>query len=196
MNKPENFEEIPSYKVNSGKPMILFSTRLWEGEENQGINTMRIGIIRALKGKYGKSFRGGLADSELARQIAPGLIISRLYTNKFSYLRRLHNSDICIASTGLHDSIGWKTAEYIAASKAIISEKLNYEVPGNWLKNKNYIEFDSVESCVMAVDSLVNNPDKIIDMQNANREYYLNYLKPDVLVARTLELCKIDFPSI
>lgn len=29
-----------------------------------------------------------------------------------------------------------------------------------------------------------------MDMQKANREYYLHYLKPDVLVARTLESCK------
>lgn len=191
LNKPENFEEVPSYKVDSGKPMILFSTRLWEGEENYGINTMRIGIIRALKEKYGNTFRGGLTDSALSRQMASDLIISKLYTHKYSYLRRLHSSDICIASTGLHESIGWKTGEYVASSKAVVCEKLNYEVPGDWMKNKNYIEFDSVESCVSAVDYLVNNPDQIVAMQNANREYYLQYLKPDVLVANTLHMCKL-----
>lgn len=42
-------------------------------------------------------------------------------------------SDICITTTGLHRSIGWKFAEYIAASKAIVTEKLNYS-PGTELK--------------------------------------------------------------
>lgn len=35
----------------------------------------------------------------------------------------MHDTDICIGSMGLHKSIGWKTGEHIAASKAIINEK-------------------------------------------------------------------------
>lgn len=152
---------------------------------------MRIDIIRALKDKYGKAFYGGLEDSDLARQLAPDLILSKKYTNKRAYLKRMRNSDICIASTGLHNSIGWKFAEYIVASKAICSERLCYEVPGGFNKNKNYIEFDSVDSCADSVDYLVHHPEKIREMQNANREYYINFLKPDILVANTLDLCKL-----
>lgn len=187
---PENIEMLPSFKADSHKPVIMFYTRLWSGDENRGINEMRIGIIRELRKKYGEMFRGGLCDSPLARQMAPDLIQNRFVTGKYFYLKRVHKADICIASTGLFNSIGWKTAEYIVASKAVCCEKLCYEVPGNWEQNINYIEFDSVDSCIEAVDYLTSHPEEIVAMQNANRDYYLKHLKPDVLVARTLSLCE------
>ena len=60
-------------------------------------------------------------------------------------------SDICITTTGLHRSIGWKFAEYIAASKAIVTEKLNYS-PGTELKaNTNFLEFDTSEELINQV---------------------------------------------
>jgi len=39
-------------------------------------------------------------------------------------------------------------AEYIAFSKAIVTEKWNMRLQGIWEKGKNYLEFRSPEECV------------------------------------------------
>ena len=61
------------------------------------------------------------------------------------FLNIVKSSDICIATTGLHKSIGWKFGEYIAASRAIITEPLYYEIPGELKRGSNYLEFRNVE---------------------------------------------------
>ena len=96
-------------------------------------------------------------------------------------------SDICIASTGLHGSIGWKTAEYVAASKAIVSEPLNYKVTGNFIPGENYLEFSGIDECLSALDALSSSPEKLYEMKKKNHEYYKRYLAPVELVKRSLE---------
>lgn len=177
----EKFECDPIYTEN---PKIIFCTRLWEGKE---INKIRIKLIRVLKETYGDRFFGGLSDNDVSRKLAPDLILPKKYTVRENYLKQMQNSDICIATTGLFDSIGWKTAEYIAASKGIVSEKLHYSVTGDFKEGTNYFEFDTAEQCLDAIDSLVKNPDKLYSMRQANKEYYLNYLKPDQLILNSLK---------
>jgi len=60
-------------------------------------------------------------------------------SNRRNYLEVMKQSDICISSMGLHQSIGWKTGEYIAASKAIINESFHYKVVGDFQIGKNYL---------------------------------------------------------
>ena len=69
------FERKENYKKTS--PVVLFYTRLWEettekyGRHNQMINTMRIDIIRELRNKYGKMFRGGGIPKWFIRKALP-----------------------------------------------------------------------------------------------------------------------------
>lgn len=60
----------------------------------------------------------------------------------------MYSSDICIGSMGLDESIGWKTAEYVAAGKAIIHEKMSYQIPYGFNKDTNYLEFSSADECI------------------------------------------------
>lgn len=152
------------------------------------INENRIKIIRILQSKYRDQFVGGLQDTKIAREMASDLIVNRWRTNRAVYLKLMKESDICIGTIGLDESIGWKTGEYVAASKAIVNETFHYEVPGNFAVGKNYLNFDDFNECVEAVQYLIDNPSVIYEMKMHNREYYLNYLKPDVLILRTLEM--------
>lgn len=179
----KKFEENPQYKDKNMK--VLFSTRLWGDRQ---LDETRIEIIRALRANRDIQFFGGITDSSLAQSLAPDLIIPRELTERRKYLALLHECDICIASTGLHESIGWKTGEYVASAKGIVSEKLHYEVPGDFTKEKNYLEFSAAEECVTAVKSLIYDPEKLYAMKQANQVYYNMYLRPDVLVENTLEL--------
>lgn len=128
------FEGHADFKDNLS---ILFMTRLWdpneislEGnlshelrayreymiEERIKINTDRIALVQNLRKLYGSAFFGGIQDSTFSRKKCPDLILPRFQIQKKAYLNRMKRSDICIGSTGLHKSIGWKTGKYVAAA--------------------------------------------------------------------------------
>lgn len=189
------FETVP--RKRNGKVRVLFCTRLWEenknlspklNEERRFINQMRVEIIRRLKAMPGIQFTGGLTNSPLSRELAPDLILPEEITFRPNYLRQMRSSDICIGSMGLHESIGWKTGEYVAGAKAIVNERLHYSVPGDFAEGKNYLSFETVEQCLAAVQSLVDDPEKLYQMKCANYDYYHRWLRPDVLVQNTLDI--------
>ncbi len=180
-----------------GNPRILFLTRLWDdhdptvdeasNQERTGINKDRIRIIRTLREQYGDAFVGGLNDNVVSRAWAPDLIMPDNLTERKKYVSFLHSCDICIGTTGLYESIGWKTGEYVAAAKAIVHEDFHYQVPGDFREGKNYLTFTTADECVAAVQSLVEDPQRLFDMQRANEQYYRDYLKPEVLVKNSLQ---------
>ena len=198
------FESTVRYSQN---PSILFMARLWNPadisldgdlspelrayreymiEERIKLNADRIALIRSLRSIYGSVFFGGIQDSPLARTKCPDLILPKANVRKNAYLTRMKNSDICIGSTGLHKSIGWKTGEYVAAARAIVAERFQYQVPGNFKENVNYIPFDTIEECLPAVDRLHRDPDAVYQMKLANEAYYRAYLRPDIQIINAL----------
>jgi hypothetical protein len=177
------FEKSADYKKEDIK--IIFFTRLWSGSL---INETRIEIIRKLRKAFKTQFVGGIQNSDLARQLCPDLIVPNTLTRRFRYLNLMHSSDICIGTTGLFNSIGGKTGEYIAASRAIVHENLHYSVPGNFKSGQNYMRFSTVEQCIEQVNLLVQDPHRLYQMKNANEHYYNLYLKPDRLALNTLKI--------
>lgn len=191
----DRFEAAP---VRSAQPKVLFFTRLWDVsaykesdpayfESVKKINADRIRLVTELKKRYGKNFVGGIQFSVLAVKNCPLLVVPITATMRRNYLPAMHRADICIASTGLHDSIGWKTAEYVAGARAIVSEHLCYEVTGDFDEGKNYLSFGTVEECLAQVDRLMNDPDAVYAMQQANEQYYRQYLRADVLIRNALQ---------
>jgi len=178
-------------------PKILFFTRLWNPSDYSSaswktqsvqVNAVRCDLVRALKEKYGARFVGGIQKSEHAMEIARDLVVSSKETERSRYLNAIKRCDICISSIGLHKSIPGKVGEYVAASTAVVSEKLFYEVPGDFAEGKNYLSFDGVEDCLSKIDYLVARPQKVYEMKLANKTYYENYLKPSVLIENVLKV--------
>lgn len=192
----EKFEKMADYKKENLS--ILFFTRLWEADtgnetwnaERAAINQTRVEILRELLRLYPNNFRGGVFDSPAAQELCPDLIASGAYTNRNQYLRLMQASDICIGTMGLHESIGWKNAEYIAAARAVVSEKFCYRVTGDFAEGKNYLPFTNKEECVHQVQSLMENPSAVYEMKRANEAYYQAYLRPDRLVWNALLLVR------
>ncbi len=193
---PDRFEGTAMPSQAPAK--ILFLTRLWdplepglserEKQEREQINHMRIVILRALAERYGEQFVGGLNDTPLSRRMAPELIVSHRLTERKQYLRILHSCDICIASTGLHESIGWKTGEYVAAAKAIVTQPLCYHVPGDFREGTHYLSYCTAGECLNAVQALLDDPVPLLAMKQANEAYYREFLRPDMLVKNTLAI--------
>lgn len=193
--------ELSADKIEK-EPKIIFMTRLWGTkefedvlkkdispearnyiiymcEERDRINRQRIEIMRALKGKYGSTFIGGMSNDETAQTLCPDLIVPDKETAKKIYMSKVKSAEICIGTMGLHRSIGGKVGEYVAASKAIVTDKLEYEVPGNFEEGKNYLSFSTVDECLKEVDFLYNNPQLIKSMKKANEHYYQDYVNPE-----------------
>ena len=186
------------YDSNLG-PKVLFLCRLWEPDrddvyslsaeqqsDRRNINEMRVGCIRALKKKFGKDFVGGVAPTEYAKKHVSDVIFHNAeMTKKNNYLKYLLQFPIVISTTGLSGSIGWKFGEYVAFSKAIVSEKLQADTHGLLKADENYIEFNDISECINAVETLLNK-DIRNKMSKNNYEYYQNYLKPEQLVLHSI----------
>lgn len=180
---------------------VLFLARLWDPYEmNKGknlewckavsqINEFRIECVRALSNTFTDNFIGGLERTVYSEAHCPkDLLVSSEMSNRKNFLQKVKESDICIATTGLHNSIGWKFGEYVAASRAVVSEPLCYELPGNFVEGVNYLSASSVHEVVNQAIRLVNDELLLSSMMKANHSYYENFLRSDVLVLNTLKL--------
>lgn len=188
-----NLEAFPDFIV---EPKIIFMTRVWnpqniedtkQKEAVENINETRAECIRILRKEFGDRFFGGLEVDEFSTEkYKDCLLPNQNFSKKRNYLENLKNFPICVATTGLNNSIGWKFAEYVALSKAIITEPLFFQVPGNFEKNKNYLEFTTPETLLEAATKLFENKNLRGEIMINNYQYYQASLRPDSLVLNTL----------
>lgn len=183
------------YPIPNKLNKILFVTQLYNPEqtsldhlkaERSLMNQNRINCIKSCQKIFGKQFSGGLVANDYTLKHAKDLIIPSVFSKKEIFLNSIKNHDICIATTGLHDSIGWKFGEYVAASRAIVTEPLLYELPGEFVINKNYLNYNNENQLIKNINTLLENKDKLFEMMNNNFKYYNNYLSPEKLVLNTL----------
>ncbi len=180
-------------------PRILFMARAWDPddeadrerrhrEQRAEINETRVRCVTLLREEFGAAFTGGFKHTPYAiEHYRHVLLDDPASASKRNYLALLAAHPICIATTGLHGSIGWKFGEYVAHSKAIVSERLSYFVPGDLSAGRHYLEFQTPEQCVAAAVTLFENAELRSMLMHANHEYYGQYLRPDMMIARTLE---------
>lgn len=192
----ERIDILESEPDIRAEPKILFMTRLWNPETVEdkrqknaieAINEMRAECVRALRAEFRDRFFGGLARDEYSiKYFADCLLPDTGLSDKRVFLEILRKHPVCVATTGLNGSNGWKLGEYVAFSKAIISEPLKYTVPGNFAKNSNYLEFSSPEDLVGAAASLFENRELRGEMMTNNRRYYQKYVRPDAMILNSL----------
>ena len=180
-------------------PKVLFMTKAYDPydipnrppekiKERDANNEFRAACIRQLRKELGDLFYGGFTHTPYAmKQYPDQLIEARPQGNKKNYLKRVKAFPIGITTIGLHGSNGWKLAEYVALSNAIITEKLLYEVPGQFRENRNYLEFSSVDTCVAQAKKLIKDNVLRAKMMAENHAYYHRYLRPDVLILNALK---------
>lgn len=190
--KQQSVEYVPKFDLN---PKILFVARLWDPDmvenecmkcEWEEINKMRITCVRRLKREFKNAFIGGIIEDLFSKRKCKELNISAQETRRDIFIRKMQSSDICVATTGLHKSIGWKFAEYVASSKAIVTEPLQCELPGSFCKENNYYEFTDPDECVESIYKLMKNHKIRLKMMQNNYYYYNNFVRPDSMILNTL----------
>ena len=145
------FERVPD---EPAEPVILLQTRVWEPggidpAHTERINEEREVLVRQLRNRFGDQFVGGLAPTPHARRAYPELV-SSLSTKRSSYASLIGRCLVCIYVRGVHDSIAFKFAEYLAASRCIIAESLVNEIPNPLVESVNFLGFKTPEGCVVA----------------------------------------------
>jgi hypothetical protein len=199
----ENFEHPPMPDRGTSPPQILLLTRLWDpaGEntspvassvrnmgatDRDSINQVRIECIEKCRRAFSGQFMGGLADNPYAKKVAPHLVVPNRMTDKRNFMTLVKASPICIATTGLHLSTGWRLGEYVAASRAIVSERIHDGLPGSFRAPDNYLEFSTADELLRALRELVADRSLMKSMMWNNYCYYRTYVRPDSLVLNAL----------
>ena len=196
----DTYEVTPHFVA---EPTAIFYARVWNpagetlgesvsadvSEHRSMLNEMRAECVRQLNAEFGPRFSGGLEPTAyaLAHPDYSSLVKDRTKTSKKAYLEQMHRTDVCVGSLGLGDANGWKMGEYVAASRAIVNERMRYLVPGDFAPGRNYQEFTTADECVEQVGRLLNNPEAVHQMKCENQHYYREYLRPDKLVLRSLQ---------
>jgi len=165
---------------------VASTVRETGARDRNSINRVRIECLEACRAAFAGHFIGGLSATPYAEQIAPHLIATAGTTDKQSYIQLVKASQICIATTGLHLSTGWRLGEYVAASRAIVSEKIHDELPGDFRAQRNYLEFSTAEELVGAVRRLLSDRSLMSSIMWNNYCYYQTHVRPDSLVLNTL----------
>ncbi|OUS02943.1 hypothetical protein A9Q86_02530 [Flavobacteriales bacterium 33_180_T64] len=194
--KPSAFE-YPPYKNNTDK--VLFLCRLWNPDEvetdglksqREKINNDRIEFVQTCKNEFGDRFTGGIQNDAFSRRMAKDLLMPHEITKKQNFIDAIKDHNICVTTTGLHDSTGWKLAEYVAASRAIISEPLHYELPGDFKNPTHYLSFNNSSQLINNINDLLKNPEMMREMMKENHRYYNNFVDSEKMILNTL--LKID----
>jgi hypothetical protein len=193
----DNMWSIPGYDM---EPAVLFMALAWDPlshsdnsigkiQEREGINEMRANCIKLLRKEFGRKFYGGFIHTDFAKKRYPECLMpDNSLSSRKNYIKLLKSYPICVATTGLHGSIGWKLAEYVAFAKAIVSERLNYIVPGDFARDNNFLEFSTPEGCVNNVARLFSHRELRVSLMRNNERYFHYLLRPDSLVLNTIRL--------
>jgi len=175
------------------KQQVLYQTRLFDpaGSNNyvsyiEAMNSTRIEIVRALRKGLGAQFVGGLIPNKYTEETCPELMTT-LPTSRAEYFGMVRDSAITVFSTGLRFSTGFRLPEFLAMSRCIVSEHLQYELPTPLKHGRNCVYFDTPDGCVAACEQLLSNPAKVAEMRANNYEYYHQYVKPSAIVWNSLE---------
>ena len=190
-----NLESYPAFHL---PPKVLFMARAWDTqavenktqkEKVEALNETRAGCVRRLRKEFGENFFGGLAhDSYSAQHFKDCLLPDESLSNKRKYFEILRDFPICVTTVGLNGSNGWKLGEYVAFSKAIVTEPLQFQVTGDFEKEKNYLEFNTAEELTASVTRLFENKNLRFSMMMSNYRYYQSFLRPDALILNTLAI--------
>ncbi len=187
-----NLEAKPDFRT---EPKVLFMARAWSDVDHkkqsnlaEQISRERAECIRALRKEFGKRFFGGLLIDDYSQKHFPDVLLpDNSLAKQTNYLNLLKTYPICIATKGLCNSNGWKIAEYVALSKSIVTEKILFEVTGNFKKDKHYLEFETPDQCVEQCVKLFEDKSLREQMMKNNWDYYQNYQRPDKIIWNTIQ---------
>jgi len=183
---PSAFECEPGV---AAQPTVLFQTRVWEPAGDPlttAINEERVMLVAELRKAFGARFVGGIIPSDYARKHFPEALTT-LECSMRAYARLLRGPLVAIYCRGLHDSVGFKMAEYLAASRAIVGNRPTAVLPRPLEEGTHYLGFGTPEECVAQCTRLLEDAELAQTMRRSNWDYYLDQVEPSALLINRIE---------
>jgi hypothetical protein len=184
----QDFECVPASSLENA---IIFQTRLWEQHETEPdssaeVNNFRAEVIRLLRHTFGSQFVGGATPTALARRDYHHVVTTE-DTRRDKFIAHSKRFLIGVYTRGLHHSLAFKLAEYLAGSKCIVAEPFCLQLPVPLVAGRHYLPFCTPEECVRQCAELLRNPDYAAQMRRANYEYYRAEVQPAAHLRNCLE---------
>lgn len=155
--------------------------------ERVTLNTQRAACMRALRDRFGDKATCGFRNTPFAQREFADLFFSGTeVARQRDHLKLMRQHPICVASNDGHRSSAGNFGDYLAMSRAIVSEKIDGRLPGEIDAGTHYLPFRDVESCVAAVQQLFDVADIRHDLMRASACYAMQHVRPDALVADSL----------
>ena len=189
--KISHFESPPSKEV---KTLVYYRTRVYPlddaktpeiAEEFHKVNEVRANTIRALRNSLGPSFVGGLRPTPFALASYADITMQEPW-GLHRHLEMVKQSAICVTTHGLFDCIDWKVAEYLAASKCLVVEKLLSELPVPLEEGGQILSFTNPEECVRQCELLLQSPDLMAQSRQEAFDYYQQHVAPASIMRNCL----------
>jgi len=184
------FERPPECETHN---LVLFQTRLWTHDEVTGlpsaeeINDGRINLVKLLKKELKSKFVGGLMPTEFAQRYFSELVVPSSFSRK-AYINLRNKCLIGVYSIGLHHSIAWKLAEYMAGSLCIVSEPLVNTVAHPLKEGIEYNTFSNPDKCLEICNRLLEDKELSSKMRHAAFSYYQTNVKPSSMIRQCLTM--------
>jgi hypothetical protein len=194
---PANMHSAPVEDLN---PKVLFMTRVCDPFDHKErsdekararirMNETRASCVEALRREFRDNFLGGFERTDYAvKNYGEFVWEDDEISLKENYIKLLGAYPICVSTEGHHRSVCWKLGEYVAFSKAIVSERLYYQIPGDFEEGRNYLGFDNTDECVDAVRKLFTDKGLRDQIMKNNYAYYNEYVEPKNMIQRTLTI--------
>jgi len=191
---PDMYEIPPS----TADGRAVFVARAWDPAarevqsdqsrlERHELNEFRADVVRTARRTLGDCFLGGLIRDGYTERTYPDCIYDGPEAvNRWAYLQTLRGASVGIATAGLHGCSGGKLAEYVAASKGVVSTKLSMTLPGEFADGVNYLGASTAEELIASCATLLDSPSLLAEMMGANRAYYEAFVRPSACVLRTI----------
>lgn len=188
VNKTQLISDFDYSKSQIFTNSVLFQTRCFPNEETcdvREIHKQRYVIIKLLREKFDKQFKGGFIPSKLAKEKYND-VITNLPTDQVAYINEVKSAKIVIYTRGLAHSPAWKMAEYLSQGKVIIAEKLTAELPVNLKNGREVLFFENEEEIVTLIETTINDPNLCDLLAKNARNYFEHNVHPKENVKRII----------
>jgi len=182
----KDLEHRPDQPVDQ---TILYQTRLWESDEapnDEVINDERVALLRALRAEFKHRFAGGLVSTSYSRAHHPELI-TQMPTRQPQYIRWAKKPAIAVYSRGLFGSMAFKMAEYLAASKCIVTDPIRYTLQA---PITHVAEYTSPEECIVQCQNLLSNPELVQHRRQESWLYYNKYVRTPTAIRHLIDIAR------
>jgi hypothetical protein len=192
---PIAFYERPAAAT---EPVVYYQTRVFDPDprfanhleavvaSKRAVNRSRAALVQALRAGLGAAFQGGIAADGYALA-QHGAAVSPLPTAQADHLARMDRARVVVYTNGLLGSPAFKLAEYLAAGKCIVAERLACELPAPLRDGEHLLWFDTPEECLAHCRALLADPERCRRLGAAAQVYYREHVAPERTALRMIE---------